>query len=374
MRPCDSNRGASAKFAKPHVTLSGALENLCGLSENRTKPGQLRKVVSVSCGRGARRVRLTLEVGRGTAIGCATRPARRASEYVRAVVDTVRVEVATGSFQALVAGPTDGDLVLVLHGFPDAPPTFAVLIGELAARGYRVVAPWMRGYAPSVTEGPYDVETLAGDVLALADVFARGGNRVHLVGHDWGAAVTYTACALAPARFGAAVTMAVPHPLAFLRAATTTLQVLRSWYMLFFQVPGAERLAAARDFALIDRLWRTWSPGYVLPAALQAELRSCLRASWPAPLLYYRAIFRPWAEAVRRLRPDTGIARRITVPTLYLHGVDDGCITPAASRGSERYFAGPYRAELVSGAGHFLAAEVPDAVATQVAAWLDAHG
>lgn len=298
----------------------------------------------------------------------------RPGAYVPGVVDSVRVEVATGTFQALVAGPPDGELVLVLHGFPDAPPTFAVLIGELAARGYRVVAPWMRGYAPSVTTGPYDVETLAGDVLALADAFARGGRRVHLVGHDWGAAVTYTACALAPARFGAAVTMAVPHPLAFLRAATRSMQLLRSWYMVFFQVPGAERLAAARDFALIDRLWRTWSPGYVLPAALQAEVRACLRASWPAPLLYYRAMFRPAGAALRRLRPDTGIARRITVPTLYLHGADDGCISPAAGRGAERYFAGPYRAEVMADAGHFLAAELPDAVAAHAASWIDAHG
>lgn len=295
-------------------------------------------------------------------------------EYARGVVDTVRLEVATGAFQALVAGPTDGKLVLLLHGFPDVPSTFSVLIGELATRGFRVVAPWMRGYAPSVIDGPFDVETLAGDVLALADVLAPGGRPVHLLGHDWGAAVTYTACALAPARFGASVAMAVPHPLAFLRAARTSTQALRSWYMVFFQLPGAERVAAARDFALIDRLWRSWSPGFVLPEARRAEIHACLRASWPAPLLYYRAMFRPFGEAMRRLRPDTGIARRITVPLLYLHGADDGCIAPAASRGAERYFAGPYRAEVVDGAGHFLGAECPDVIATRVASWIDGHG
>jgi pimeloyl-ACP methyl ester carboxylesterase len=286
------------------------------------------------------------------------------------VAEIVRLDVTTGSFQALVAGPEDGEMVLVLHGFPDAPPTFAMLIDELASRGYRVVAPWMRGYAPSVVDGPYDVETLAGDVLALADALAPDGEPIHLVGHDWGAAVTYTACALAPARFGTAVTMAVPHPLAFLRAARTSSQALRSWYMAFFQVPGAERLAAARDFALIDRLWRRWSPGYALPRALRDEVFSCLRASWPAPLLYYRAMFRPFGEAVRRLRPDTGIARRITVPLLYLHGADDGCIRPAAAQGAERYFAGPYRAEIIPAAGHFLAAECPDAIAGHVSRWI----
>jgi pimeloyl-ACP methyl ester carboxylesterase len=272
-----------------------------------------------------------------------------------------------------VAGPVDGELVVVLHGFPDVPPTFAILIGELAARGFRVVAPWMRGYAPSVVAGPYDVETLAADVLALIDALASGGRQVHLVGHDWGAVVTYMVCALAPARIGSAVTMAVPHPLAFLRAARTSSQGLRSWYMAMFQVPGSERVAAARDFALIDRLWRIWSPGFVLPGSLRDEVHASLRASWPAPLLYYRAIFRPFGEAVRRLRPDTGLARRITVPLLYLHGADDGCIKPSAARGAERYFAGPYRTELIEGAGHFLAAECPDVIAQHAAAWIRAE-
>jgi pimeloyl-ACP methyl ester carboxylesterase len=286
------------------------------------------------------------------------------------VVETIQLGVATGSFQALAAGPAEAPLVLVLHGFPDAPPTFARLLGELAARGFRAVAPWARGYAPSELEGPYDVETLANDVLALCDALAPDGEHVHLVGHDWGAVVTYTACALAPGRFGASVALAVPHPLAFLRATTRTAQVLRSWYMFFFQLPGAERLAAARDFTLIDRLWRTWSPGYTLPAALRDEVFDCLRASWPAPLLYYRAMFRPFGEAMRRLRPTTGIARRLTVPMLYLHGADDGCIAPSAARGAERYFAGEYRAELIDGAGHFLAAECPDEIAARTAAWL----
>jgi pimeloyl-ACP methyl ester carboxylesterase len=96
----------------------------------------------------------------------------------------------------------------------------------------------------------------------------------------------------------------------------------------------------------------------------------CLRASWPAPLLYYRAMFRPIGAAVRRLRPTTGIARRLTVPILYLHGADDGCIAPAASRGAERYFASEYRAEIIDGAGHFLAAECPDEIATRATAWM----
>jgi pimeloyl-ACP methyl ester carboxylesterase len=285
------------------------------------------------------------------------------------VPEIVRLDVSSGSFQALAAGPAGGPLALVLHGFPDIPPTFAPLVDELAGRGFRVLAPWLRGYAPSTLTGPYDVETLADDVLAIADRVAAG-RPVHLIGHDWGAVITYVACAAAPSRVAAAVTIAVPHPLAFLSAAARTRQLLRSWYVALFQLPGAERLAAAHDFALIDRLWRTWSPGYRLPAALRDELHECLRASWPAPLLYYRAIFRPLRPAVRRLRPTTGIGRRITVPVLYLHGADDGCVGWDAARGAERHFAGRYRAELIDGAGHFLPAERPREVAARAAAWM----
>jgi pimeloyl-ACP methyl ester carboxylesterase len=283
---------------------------------------------------------------------------------VSAAVATVEV----GGFTALAAGPADAPLALVLHGFPDAPPTFAPLLGALADRGYRVVAPWLRGYAPSPLAGPYDVDRLADDVLAWADRLSPT-QPVALVGHDWGAAVTYVACARAPARFTAAVTLAVPHPAVFVRSLARRRQLARSWYMLAFQVPGVERLAAARDFALIDRLWADWSPGFTLPAELRAALHATLRTSWPAPLLYYRALTRPPGAALARLRRRD----RIAVPTLYLHGARDGCIGPEVGVGAERFFTAGYRREVVPDVGHFVAAEAPMAIAARIAAWFDAH-
>ncbi|MBP8806266.1 MAG: alpha/beta fold hydrolase [Kofleriaceae bacterium] len=276
--------------------------------------------------------------------------------------------VEVGGFTALAAGPADAPLALVLHGFSDAPPTFAPLLGALADRGYRVVAPWLRGYAPSPLAGPYDVDRLADDVLAWADRLSPT-QPVALVGHDWGAAVTYVACARAPARFAAAVTLAVPHPAVFVRSLARRRQLARSWYMLAFQVPGVERLAAARDFALIDRLWADWSPGFTLPAELRAALHATLRTSWPAPLLYYRALTRPPGAALARLRRRD----RIAVPTLYLHGARDGCIGPEVGVGAERFFTAGYRREVVPDVGHFVAAEAPMAIAARIAAWLDAH-
>jgi len=280
------------------------------------------------------------------------------------VIATTRI----GGFTALAAGAADAPLVLVLHGFPDVPHTFAPLIEALARAGHRVVAPWLRGYAPSPTSGPYDADTLAADVLAWADALSPD-RPVALVGHDWGAVITYVASARAPERVRAAVAMSVPHPAAFIRALATPAQLARSWYMLAFQLPGAPGFAAAGEFALIDRLWRAWSPGYQLPAALRRELHATLSASWPAPLLYYRAMTRPLRPALERLRRRD----RIAVPTLYLHGAADGCIDADAGAGAERFFGRDYRRDVIPGAGHFLAAEAPAAVAARVVAWLDAH-
>ena len=280
------------------------------------------------------------------------------------------IELPGGRFSLLRAG-TGSRLAIVLHGFPDHPPTFAALIDALAAGGYSVAAPWLRGYAPSTLDGPFHVERLAADVLELAT--ALGHERFALVGHDWGAVTTYTTCALAPERVLAAVTMAVPHPLAFLRNAARTAQLARSWYMLFFQLPGAAALARAGDHALIDFLWRRWSPGLRLDDDARAALHAALDASGDAPIGYYRAILRPPREALARMSAKAPTAQPIITPTLNLQGADDGCVAPSVARGQERFFRGPFAAEVLPGVGHFLQLEAPDQVAAHTLGWLRAH-
>ena len=282
------------------------------------------------------------------------------------------VETDTGRFAYLERGDADAPLVLCLHGFPDHPLSYVAVMDELAAAGLRAVAPWMRGYAPSVVEGPYDPDTIAADVIGLAD--ALSPNRpVALVGHDWGAAATYLAAIAAPHRIRCAVTMSVPHPIAFVRNLLKhPAQVRRSWYMLFFQLPRIpERAVPARQLALIRRLWRTWSPDYQLPAAMWDALERCLRDSLPAPLEYYRAAFRPDRDARRRMR-EPG-AMDVHIPVRYLHGDRDGCVGAEMARGQERLFRSDYDMEVLAGAGHFLQLERPTEVAERIIAWLDAH-
>lgn len=275
-----------------------------------------------------------------------------------------------GTFHALVGGDPAAPPLVFLHGFPDHPPTAVELLEQLA-RTHRVVAPWLRGYAPSPRVGPYDITTIAHDVLALIEQLGnvhqsrKYGRQVDLVGHDWGAVATYTICALAPERVRRAVTMAVPHVMTFARSLLSTAQLRRSWYMGLFQLPGAPRLARANDHALIDRLWRTWSPGFTLDDARRRELHACLDTSMPAPILYYRAVLRPLFGLPGRARLA---ARRITTPLLQLHGSEDGCVGPPTTADADRF--GERVLEVIAGRGHFLHLEDPAGIAARIDAWL----
>lgn len=285
-------------------------------------------------------------------------------------MERVFFDTTEGRFAALVTEPAQGaearGSVLYLHGFPDQPETARALFAALAAEGYRVIAPFLRGYAPSPLEGPFSLEQLARDALAIASR-ACGDEPVFVLGHDWGAVITYALCALAPSRLRAAVTMAVPHPLRFLRALATPAQRARSWYMLLFQLPIAPLALRAMDRALIDRLWRAWSPGFALAPREHSALHRCLAESGAAPIEYYRAMVRPVLPAVRRLRGP--LSAKLTVPTLHLQGADDGCIGTDAITDCERYFAGRFEQRVLPGVGHFAPQEAPATVAAMACEW-----
>lgn len=275
---------------------------------------------------------------------------------------------ARGRFVALASGR--GPLLLVLHGFPDSPHGMLPLVERAAARGFRAVAPFLRGYAPSTGEGPFDVDTLAADVLAIAEHLAPG-EPFDLVGHDWGAVISYALLSRASERVRAAVTLSVPHPLAFVRDLDAG-QLRRSGYMGLFQLRHvAERVVARRDFAFLDRLWSTWSPRLdprVATAAI-AHAKAAITPHFPAAIEYYRALAWPPVAAARRLRETA--ARRIDTPTLHLTGADDGCIAPYVGRARQAdFFRGPFASETIASAGHFLVLERPDEIATCALGWI----
>lgn len=268
----------------------------------------------------------------------------------------------------------EGPLVICLHGFPDQPSTWTPLMGKLAKHGFRVVAPSLRGYtqAAKAPDGNYREWATASDALAL--ITALGYERATIIGHDWGAAAAYVAAALAPERVKQLVTLAVPYGPAFGRAMKFDGdQQRRSWYWFFLQLPFAEAGIAHDDFAFIERLWREWSPGFELAAPQMRALKERFAAPGVLPeiLAYYRQTLgtgpKPSPEIAAKL------AQPISVPTLYLHGRNDGCIGADLGEGMAPLFSGSFQRRIIEGVGHFLHAEKPELIGDEILAFLLAH-
>ena len=282
-------------------------------------------------------------------------------------------------FAYLEDGPADGPLALCLHGFPDHAATWTALLGELAAAGFHAVAPWMRGYAPSAVpaDGLYQPGALSLDALALADALAPPDRPAVLVGHDWGALAAYGAVVHRPDRFSRLVAMSVPHRASLsARLFTTPAQLKRSWYMFLFQLPLAEMAVAAGNFALIDGLWRDWSPGFDPPAEHIRGVKETLGSTGglEAALGYYRALFDPARHDPRLAAVEAAGTGWVPVPTLYLHGIDDGCIGAEMVAPDElkALFPGGVEVDVLPGVGHFLHLEDPAGINRRIVDFLTA--
>ena len=277
------------------------------------------------------------------------------------------IDTPKGCFQVRRQGPSEAPLILGLHGFPDTAATFDALGAAFVQVDCQFAAPQMRGYAPSILDMPRTrtlFDALAADALAIADALAPG-RPFAVVGHDNGAFAAYSLLRLAGPRATAAVTLTAAHPAAvFKNSGKLPAQMWRSRYAILFQVPRLSEWWASRsDFAYLEVLWKRWAaPGWVLPSQHLAEVRQVMRASWPAPLLYYRAM------------PFSGDETKLAQPTLYLIGDRDGCVMVEAGAGQERFFTGEFRSDVVAGAGHFLHLEQPDVVVPKVVNWMTRHG
>jgi pimeloyl-ACP methyl ester carboxylesterase len=277
---------------------------------------------------------------------------------------TITLRTPNVTFEAFEAG--SGPLVLCLHGFPDQARSFRHQMPALAAAGFRVVAPYMRGYAPTSlpADGRYDGMALGEDVIALLD--ALGADDAIVFGHDWGAAATYFAALLAPQRVRRIVTIAVPYGPQFFRAfASSPVQIRRSWYMFLFQHALAEVAVAYDDFALVDRLVAEWSPGWTWPAEDREATKACFRTPGvlTAALGYYRATMGPaFADPAMLEASAQAMSAPLAMPGLVIHGERDGCIGADLVPPMRAYFPRGLQVEIVEGAGHFAHQERPDVV------------
>ncbi|MCK6503855.1 alpha/beta fold hydrolase [Myxococcota bacterium] len=278
-------------------------------------------------------------------------------------VDHRTVEVGPGlHLHVAEAGPEDGPLALLLHGFPDFWYSWRRIIPALVAAGHRVVAPDLRGYGASSRPAPtlaYRMDRHLDDLQAL--LRALGRPRAHLVGHDWGGAIAWVLASEQPALVDQLVVLNAPHPGAFLQELANPDQLRKSWYMLAFQVPMLpERLLSAPG--ALER----WLDGWCLrPETLEDQDRRAYRAAFPdaeslrGPVHYYRAMLRYdlWTAA-RRARP-------CPVPTTVIWGEQDAALGTGLLRHLDRW-APNHTLHRLPDAGHFVHFDQPERCAELV--------
>ena len=218
------------------------------------------------------------------------------------------------------AGPADGPLMILLHGFPEFWYGWRNQIEPLADAGFCVWAPDQRGY--NLSDKPpgvkaYALDRLAADVTGLID--AAGRRQAVLVGHDWGGAVAWHVAAQVPDRVARAVILNVPHPAVMMQQLRRNpRQLARSWYMFGFQLPWLpERwLTFRRAWPLARTLLRTSRPGAFSAADLEHY-----REAWLQP--HAMTAMLNWYRAALRARPLQTAGQRIRPPTLLVWGAQD---------------------------------------------------
>ncbi len=289
-------------------------------------------------------------------------------------------------------------LVILLHGFPEFWYSWRHQLGRLG-KDHHVVAPDMRGYnlsdKPSQVDD-YRIEVLVEDIIGLIRYF--GANTAAIVGHDWGAGVAWAVAQKHPERVSKLAILQVP-PAAAWRANMTLRQLLRSWYMLFFQLPLVPEWAIRRkNFAALERMFKksVGRKGSFNDSDIELY-KEALRqpGALTGAIAYYRAnAGRLKPRAARDATGDetnnaTGSAglsaetqtgsvqqgrdRRIRVPTLFIYGEQDLAIIPATVRGVGKYINAPYREIRIADSGHWVQNEAAAEVNAALLEFLNAH-
>jgi pimeloyl-ACP methyl ester carboxylesterase len=273
------------------------------------------------------------------------------------MIDTKYIQTAPGMvFDVSVAGPADGPLVLMLHGFGVSRYFWNAQVEALGQAGFLAAAPNQRGYAagarPDPTDHPsYAIDHLISDARAIAAALGNADGRFHLAGHDWGASLAWQIADQTPEQIASLTILSRPHPLAFNAALNLPdgEQKRRSGHHTRFLDP-----VAGPDNLADDAKWlRTRLTANGVPqAAIERHLSVIGNPpAMEAALAWYRA------RGVRHL--PVGPTK---VPTLYIWGDADDTVGRAAAEGTGEFIAAPYRFEVIPGVGHYAADQVPDRV------------
>lgn len=305
--------------------------------------------------------------------------------WLKAVVTSALVDVNGVRLRVFEAGPADGPVVILAHGFPELAYSWRDQMPALAAAGYRVLAPDQRGYGgsscPKAVEA-YDITALTGDLIALLD--AVGAEQAAIVGHDWGAVVAWSTPLLHPDRVAAVAGLSVPpvpRPLTPPTEAFRRIFGEHFFYILYFQQPGvadaemaadprramrrmlggmrtptdeaaALRMLAPGPQGFIDRLPEPDRlPDWLTEAALDHYVEEFTRTGFTGALNWYRNFERNWKIM------GSPAVDSIEVPALFVGGTDDPVLNFTRMDRAREVAKGPYRQVMLDGAGHWIQQE-----------------
>lgn len=246
-------------------------------------------------------------------------------------------------------GPIDGEVVVLLHGFPQRASCWDEVMPRLNKKGYRTIAFDQRGYSEKARprgRKAYKVANLASDVIALIDKI--GVKSVHLVGHDWGSFVGYTVAGYYPERVRTYTSISLPHPKAFARSLFSSKQALHSWYMLFFQLPKLAEIMLINLKGVRNKQLR--DSGMDAAMIKRYEREMVKEDALPGGIAWYRAF------------PFFGHAPNIKVPTTHIWSTADNSLERKGAELCEKYVDAPYKLIIIENGTHWLPDQKPDEV------------
>ncbi len=268
------------------------------------------------------------------------------------------------TFDVRDAGPADGPVVVLLHGFPQHNDSWDAVIDRLTAQGYRCLAPNQRGYSPGARprrRRDYRIPELVGDLGALID--ASGAQQVHLVGHDWGAAVAWAAAAEMPERLKTVSPISVPHPGRVHQVVRQ--QSTRSGVVVHVLLPVAACTGMVDVVAQRRLMSKLLQQAGQTPAVAARDAQAMREpGALTAAINWYRAM---------PLSNPRAINQKISVPTLYVWSDGDTALMPKSAHNTARYVDGEYRFEIMPGVSHWIPDEQPDKLADLLLEWFAAH-
>src|SRR6201987_6056413 len=272
-------------------------------------------------------------------------------------------------------GPVDGPPVILMHGFPDDVHAYDGVSPSLAASGWRVIVPYLRGYGPTRFRDPGTLRSgqqgaLGHDLLSLMDGLSI--RRTVLAGYDWGGRAACIVAALWPERVARLVSITGYN----IQNIATALQPgspdaeYRYWYQWYFHTERGRAGLSANRRPFCRKLWELWSPNYRFDNAQYEQTAKPFDNPDFVEVSIHSYRHRYGAAqgdpAFERIEVELARQPVITVPTIVLHGESDGVSPPQSSERHDRFFTGPYKRRVVPVSGHFLPRETPEAVVQAV--------